>query len=70
MYSFYAPTGRYETGADDNIGLGFWTHQFQGFGYYFPIEHQATAIMAGLTYEVNGQIEDVDVTPGSRFSLD
>lgn len=28
FYSFIAPTGRYETGADDNVGLGFWTHQF------------------------------------------
>jgi hypothetical protein len=49
LYSFAAPTGRYETGAADNIGLGFWTHQFQGFGYYYPWEHQATALMAGLT---------------------
>ena len=29
MYTFYAPTGRYEIGADDNLGQGFWTHQFQ-----------------------------------------
>ena len=69
-YAFAAPTGRYETGADDNIGLGFWTHQFQAFGYFFPFEHQATGIMAGLTYELNGQIKDVDVTPGRRLSLD
>ena len=69
-YSFVAPTGRYETGADDNLGLGFWTHQFQAFGYYYPFEHQATAIMAGLTYELNGEIEDVDVTPGDRVSLE
>jgi hypothetical protein len=25
-YGFYAPTGRFELGATDNIGLGFWTH--------------------------------------------
>ena len=35
-YGFTAPTGRYKSGADDNIGLGFWTHQFQGFGYLLP----------------------------------
>ena len=70
MYSFYAPTGRYVTGADDNIGLGFWTHQFQGFGYWYPVADQATAIMAGLTYELNSQIKDVDVTPGNRVSLE
>jgi hypothetical protein len=70
VYSFVAPTGRYETGADDNLGLGFWTHQFQGFGYFYPFEHQATALMAGLTYELNSGIKDVDVTPGNRLSLE
>jgi hypothetical protein len=69
-YSFAAPTGRYETGASDNLGLGFWTHQFQGFAYYYPFEHQATAIMAGLTYELNSSIKDVDVTPGNHLSLE
>ena len=29
-YGFYAPTGRYEAGADDNIGLGMWSHEIQG----------------------------------------
>lgn len=70
FYGFTAPTGRYATGADDNIGLGFWTHQFQGFGYYYPSPSQATAIMAGLTYELNTEIKDVAVTPGNRLSLD
>ncbi len=69
-YSFAAPTGRYTTGADDNIGLGFWTHMFQGFGYYYPFEHQATAFMAGLNYELNGSIKDADVKSGNRLSLE
>lgn len=25
----YALTGRYETDADDNMGLGYWSHIFQ-----------------------------------------
>ena len=70
MYSFAAPTGRYETGASDNVGLGFWTHMFQGFAYYYPFEPQVTAIAAGLTYEFNTKIKDVDVTPGNRLSLE
>ena len=70
MYGFYAPTGRYATGADDNIGLGFWTHQFQAFGYVYPLPQKATAITVGGTFELNSTIEDRDVKPGSRFSLD
>jgi hypothetical protein len=35
-YRFYAPSGRFEQGDPDNLGLGFWTHQFQlGGAYYF-----------------------------------
>ena len=70
FYGFTAPTGRYTTGADDNIGLGFWTHQFQGFGYFYPDPSQATALMLGLTYELNSEIEDVAVNPGNRLSLE
>ena len=70
FYGFTAPTGRYTTGADDNIGLGFWTHQFQGFGYFYPDPGRATALMLGLTYELNTEIEDVAVNPGNRLSLE
>ena len=69
-YGFTAPTGRYETGADDNIGLGFWTHQFQGYGYWYPNKSQATAFMLGLTYELNTKIIDADFNPGDRLSLE
>ena len=70
FYGFYAPTGRYETGASDNLGMGYWTHQFQGYGYFYPVPSKATALMLGLTYERNGTIEDADVKPGPRFTLE
>lgn len=70
FYGFVAPTGSYETGSDANVGLGFWTHQFQGFGYFYPAEGKSTALMLGLTYELNSTIKDADVTPGNRFSLE
>lgn len=69
-YGFTAPTGRYVQGADDNIGLGFWTNQFQGYGYYYPQEDQSTAFMLGLTYEINSKIKDEDFKPGSRLTLE
>jgi len=70
FYGFVAPTGTYETGSDANVGLGFWTHQFQGFGYFYPAEGKATALMLGLSCELNSKIKDAEVTPGSRFSLE
>lgn len=68
-YGFYAPTGKYESGSSDALGLGFWTHQFQGYFYYYPMEGKATAVTVGGTYELNSKLKDADVTPGSRFSL-
>jgi len=70
LYGFYAPTGKYESGSSDVVGLGFWTHQFQGYGYYYPMKEKSTAVVLGATYELNGKIKDADVKPGDRFSLE
>ena len=70
LYGFYAPTGKYEVGSSEALGLGFWTHQFQGYGYFYPLPDKSTAIMLALTYEANGKIEDTDVDPGDRLSLE
>jgi hypothetical protein len=81
-YGFYAPVGRYDTDtvtfsnigpvkveSSDNIGLGFWTHQFQGAVTWYPTEQHATALSAALTYEINHEKKDFDLTPGSRLTL-
>jgi len=70
MYTFYAPTGKYETGNAGSVGLGFWTHQFQGRGYFYPRPDKSTAAMLGIIYEINGSIEDIDVSPGNRLTLE
>lgn len=69
-YGIYAPTGKYDVDANDNIGLGFWTHEFEASLTWFPWEHQGTAVMLAGTYEIHHDKEDVDITPGDRFSLD
>jgi hypothetical protein len=82
-YAFYAPTGTYSTDsrefpllgvtvktpAADNVGLGFWTHQFQGAAAWYPWEHRGTAVAAALTYEIHDEKEDFDITPGSHLTL-
>lgn len=69
-YAFTAPTGRYESGADDNIGMGFWANQFQGFAYWYPDESQASAFMLGLTYEINSKTKGEELKIGNRLSLE
>jgi hypothetical protein len=68
-YGVYAPTGRYEGGEDDNLGLGFWTNQLQATGAWYPFENRATAFVLTGTYEISGNIEDADVTPGDRVTV-
>ena len=55
--------------AADNIGLGFWTHQLQGVVTWYPWAHKATAVVAALTYEIHGNKEDFDLTPGQNLTL-
>lgn len=68
-YGFYAPTGRYDGGDDDNVGLGFWGHQIQLAGAWYPFENRGTAVALIPTFETNGNVEDADVKPGERVTV-
>lgn len=74
-YMFYAPTGKFELGGSNNTGLGYWSHVFQTYGYWYPEKtggksSKAMAVMFGISYEITGDIKDSNVNPGNRFSLD
>jgi hypothetical protein len=80
-YGFYAPVGKYSTEtvalpgggvtlpSSDNIGLGFWTQQFQGAVAWYPWTNQATAVTAALTYDYNSEQQDTDITFGQNLWL-
>lgn len=75
QYSVVAPTGRYTPGGGDNVGLGYWTNMFQLFGYVYPMKKsgkpsKAMAVMTALTYEINGKIQGLNLTPGNRFTVE
>lgn len=80
-YGFYAPVGKYavrtvdipivgptKVASADNIGLGYWTHQLQGSLSFYPWENRATAVTSAWTYEINGEQEDFDLTPGAYLT--
>lgn len=69
-YDVYAPTGKYDDEDVDNTGLGFWSHGFQAAITWFPWEHQGTAVAVAGIYEIHGEKDDVDITPGDRFTLE
>ncbi len=66
-YGIFAPTGRFEYGARDNTGRGFWSHLFTlGVTYIEPSENPWNFTIQGR-YEVPMEIEGSDVTPGQAF---
>ncbi len=68
-YSFYAPTGAYDEGDIANVGMGFWTHQWQAYGYYYLLGG-ATAFHYRTTYELHSYKYDKDVRPGQNMTIE
>ncbi len=68
-YGFYAPTGRFEAGALDNVGLGFWEHQVQAGGAIHFDEAKTLSLILINTWELNQSVQDLDTHPGNRFTL-
>jgi len=69
-YGFFAPTGRYEVGADDNIGLGMWSHEL-AFGYTQYLDAESTwSFATEAFYEIHTSKKDVDIRPGDWFMLE
>lgn len=68
-YGFYAPSGKYNSDDIANTGLGFWGHQLQLAGAYYPFDNKGTALMLAGTYEINQKTQGKDFTQGSHFTL-
>lgn len=68
-YGLYIPIGKYDAGAADNVGLGMWTHEFSVNAVYYVDEQKGTALTIAGTYEIHHKKKDVDITPGSHFTV-
>lgn len=63
-YGFFAPTGRYEAGANDNIGLGMWSHELSvGATQYLDSAGTWSIALTGF-YEMHTTKKDVDIRAG------
>jgi hypothetical protein len=70
IYGFLAPTGRFEAGASDNVGSGYWTHVVASGQTVYLTKDKRTAISAFQMYEFHGTQEGTGVHPGQTFNLD
>ena len=70
MYGFLAPTGRFEAGADDNVGSGYWTHTLSS-GQTFRLTGSGSVVLSTFEmYERHTTQSGTDVRPGDTFDLD
>jgi hypothetical protein len=65
-----APTGRFEAGADDNVGAGYWTHALSSGLTYKLAEDRTDSLSVFAMYEFHGKQETTEVRPGDTLTID
>jgi hypothetical protein len=70
VYGFLAPSGRFNVGASNNVGSGYWTHAFSSGQTFYLNESRTTAISAFQMYEIHTTQEGTKVHPGDTLNLD
>jgi hypothetical protein len=66
----FMPTGRYEDGADDNLGLGMWSLEIFGGATYFFDKARTWHASALAFYETHTDKEDSDVKVGDLLTIE
>ncbi len=68
-FQFYAPTGRYERGGNENIGKGMWAYEpFVGTTVYFD-EKRTLSFATTAYWEFHGTKEDTEAKVGQLLTL-
>ena len=70
IYGVLAPSGRFEPGADDNVGSGYWTHGLVSGQTFYLTEDRSINLSAFEMYEIHQRQEGTDIRPGDTFNLD
>jgi hypothetical protein len=70
VYGFLAPSGRFDVGASNNVGSGYWTHAFSSGQTFYVTKTKTTAISAFQMYEIHTLQQGTQVHPGDTINLD
>jgi hypothetical protein len=65
-----APTGKFNAGATDNVGNGYWTPVIASGQTFYLTEDRATTISLFEMYEVHGTQTGTGIRPGDTIDLD
>jgi hypothetical protein len=69
-YGFLAPTGRFNAGAPDNVGSGYWTHAPSAGITAFLTSDKKTTVSAFHMYEFHTVQQGTAIHPGQTANLD
>jgi hypothetical protein len=69
-YGFLAPTGRFSTSANNNVGSGYWTHVVSAGETIYLTANKRTAVSAFEMYEFHTTQEGTEIHPGQNLDLD
>ena len=70
VYGFLAPTGRFNAGASDNVGSGYWTQAPSVGLTIFLTRDKTTTISAFHMYEFHTVQEGTAIHPGQTANID
>ena len=70
QYAFWAPIGEFDPERADNVGIGYWSHDFRGTASWFPRGDPTLLLSASAIYEVNGGKEGFDLRPAPHASVE
>jgi len=70
VYGFLAPSGRFNLGASNNVGSGYWTHAFSSGQTFYLNANRTTAVSAFQMYEVHTTQQGTQIHPGDTLDLD
>jgi hypothetical protein len=70
VYGFLAPTGKFKSGANDNVGSGYWTHALSSGQTFYLTKNKATSVSAFQMYEIHTTQAETKIHPGQTLNLD
>ena len=70
IVGFLAPTGKFNAGATDNVGNGYWTPVIAAGETFYLSEDRATTFSAFEMYEFHSSQSGTHIHPGETFDLD
>jgi hypothetical protein len=70
IYGFLAPSGRFVSSANSNVGSGYWTHTLSSGQTFYLTSNKRFVLSTFQMYEFHTTQEETRIHPGDTFDLD